>query len=295
MTDLIWRTATTADAEAVARLRTAIYEGTGTGWPVDAEGVRHEWRTMLTPEDTLLAVEGHEVLAWGYAWPRGERHYLGGGVHPARRGEGLGRQVLAWQLARVPAGTKADTRVPAADAGTIRLLSRFGLAPQRYYLELERPTSLSLGPTTVEGLRIDTFRPEYGPSLWEAHHDAFVGHYGFSPSPMGKWLAERVEHPAFVADWSFLALDGDTVVGYAIAFGPSSVHIGILGTRAPWRGRGVAAALLENATRAGAAAGVGEVNLDVDSENGTGAVGFYLHTGFTETSRTISYGLTVNP
>ncbi|WP_412539748.1 GNAT family N-acetyltransferase [Longispora sp. K20-0274] len=292
MTDLIWRLATPDDAEAVARLRTTIHERSGAGWPVDAAAVRHEWRTIVTAEETLLAVEGGTVLAWGYVWDRGERQFLGGGVHPDRLGEGMGRQLLAWQLGRVPAGCRADTRVDARDERTIRLLGRMGLARLREYLELTRPTSLSVAPTTVEGLRIETYRPEFGPGLWAAHHDAFAEHYGFTPAPRDEWLAARTEHPDFRPDWSFLALDGDTVVGYAIAFGPSVVHIGILGTRAPWRGRGVAAALLENAARAGAAAGVADVHLDVDSENGTGAVGVYLRNGFTESSRTLSYGRT---
>ncbi|GIG60297.1 putative acetyltransferase, GNAT [Longispora fulva] len=292
MTDLSWRPATLDDAEAVAALRTTIHHRTGAGWPVDVDGVRHEWNTMVPVGETLLAVEGDTLLAWGYAWARHGRHFLGGGVHPDRWGEGLGRHLLAWQLGQVPAGDMADTRVDSRDQRTIRLLSRLGLAPLREYLELSRPTSLSVAPTTVEGLRIETFRPEFGHGLWAAHHDAFAEHYGFTPTPEAEWLPARTGHPDFRPEWSFLAFDGDTVVGYAVAFGPKAVHIGVLGTRGPWRGRGVAGALLENAARAGAVAGVDEVNLDVDSENGTGAVAVYLRNGFTERSRTISYGRT---
>ena len=55
--------------------------------------------------------------------------------------------------------------------------------------------------------------------------------------------------------------------------------------RRPWRGRGLATALLVRGMIAFRAAGMDAASLGVDTENPTGAVGLYERVGFTVNRR----------
>jgi ribosomal protein S18 acetylase RimI-like enzyme len=90
-------------------------------------------------------------------------------------------------------------------------------------------------------------------------------------------------------DLSFLALDGDEVVGLVIVDvneddwvlqGYESSYISLVGVISRWRRRGVAPALLAKTLRASRDAGMQRTALDVDSENPTGALGLYTGMGF---------------
>ena len=54
----------------------------------------------------------------------------------------------------------------------------------------------------------------------------------------------------------------------------------LLGVRREFRGRGMAQALLADAMRRFAAAGMDKASLDVDSENPTGALALYAKMGY---------------
>jgi GNAT superfamily N-acetyltransferase len=90
-------------------------------------------------------------------------------------------------------------------------------------------------------------------------------------------------------DLSFQAVDGDEVVGYALnAFFPDDEEVTgrrdgwveSLGVRRPWRGRGVASALLEHSFNAFLYAGMTHSMLGVDTENPTGAFRVYENVGY---------------
>ncbi len=94
---------------------------------------------------------------------------------------------------------------------------------------------------------------------------------------------------SFRPDVSFLALDGDEVAGYLLSHeydaetamtGVRECWIARLGTRPPWRGSGVATALLTTCLRAGQQQGFHRAGLNVDSANATGALSLYERCGF---------------
>jgi ribosomal protein S18 acetylase RimI-like enzyme len=58
-----------------------------------------------------------------------------------------------------------------------------------------------------------------------------------------------------------------------------------ISTRAPWRGRGVASALIARALRALRERGMTEAALGVDAQNETGALRLYQRMGFIEVAR----------
>ena len=103
---LTWRPATREDVPVWLALRNLIARADTEPYVETAEELEEifdgAWRDMT--RDSLLGFDADGALvAWGYvASPPGDvttvRAFTWGGVHPDRRGEGIGREVLAGPL-----------------------------------------------------------------------------------------------------------------------------------------------------------------------------------------------------
>jgi mycothiol synthase len=236
------------------------------------------------------------------------RAILAGGVHPAHRGQGLGRVLLAWQegrgLQRFAASdallpgwfmTYAEERATAAGA----LFTHAGFATARFFLQLTRDlsTDISVQPK-IAGLRVVPFTTELSARVLVAKNDAFRDHWGSQPKDQEAWDS-WVALPTMRGDLSRVAVaDDGTVAGFAlassneddwVAAGYTSSYVDLVGVTRDYRGRGIAAALLAGVTSASRAVGLERVVLDVDSVSPTGAVGLYQRLGFVEQSRSVNY------
>lgn len=268
--------------------------------------------------DTLVAMQRDgRVLAWGLVLePPGQeslvREILVGGVRPDARGQGLGRQLLEWQVARgvqrlaastaaLPGWlmTAADSRVEDA----ARLYARFGIEPARYFLELQHDLGDAVPAVDLDGaLRFEEYTPARSEATRVARNDAFRDHWGSQPANEEQWDS-MVGRSIFRADLSFLAVSGaveanDEVAGFVIASvseddwpaqGFSSAYIDLVGVTRAWRKRGIAPALLARTLRAIAEAGLEKAVLDVDSESPTGALGLYSGLGFTTSNSSVNF------
>ncbi|MBE1875957.1 GNAT family N-acetyltransferase [Myceligenerans sp. TRM 65318] len=147
------------------------------------------------------------------------RAILLGGVHPDRRGEGIGRELLAWQIARgrqkLAASALADAHVPAwfvvhmEDDGPktlARTYERAGFVVRRYYSDLRRDLSVPVPPaSTPDGtLRLVPWTPELDEPLRLARNDAFRDHWGSQPRTRETWAEYRT---AFMPAWTFMVVD----------------------------------------------------------------------------------------
>jgi ribosomal protein S18 acetylase RimI-like enzyme len=141
----------------------------------------------------------------------------------------------------------------------------------------------------MPGVRIAAYDAALAEAVRTAHNEAFADHWSSEPVRPEDWEHDFVGEPHFRADLSFVALAGDEVAGYAINYcteadwAASDVRdawIGQLGVRRPWRGRGLATALLVRSMASFRAAGMEAASLGVDTENPTGAVGLYERVGF---------------
>lgn len=99
-------------------------------------------------------------------------------------------------------------------------------------------------------------------------------------------------------------LDGEEVAGYLLSYfyaadaeatGVREAWVGQLGTRPPWRRRGLASMLLAAALAGYRDAGYHRAALGVDSENASGALGFYERLGFVVDHRSVSWAKPVDP
>src|SRR5690606_18977424 len=123
----------------------------------------------------------------------------------------------------------------------------------------------------------------------QALDEAFRDHWGNEPISAEDWELFFVGSSNFRPDLTPVALDGDEVA--AVSFNTvdpeenarqaqSTGWIRTLGTRRPWRKRGLASALLVWSMRAFREAGLDTATLGVDAENPTGALGLYEGLGF---------------
>ncbi len=314
----LWRAATPGDAEAITRAQKAMDAVDHPDWTTPLEDVRDELAsTHLDLElDSVvgLGADG-EVLAWGLVDLSPGRAtrvqvYLSGGVVPAARGRGIGRQLLARQVARaqqvlatrpeeLPARIQIDVdeRSPAA----LALAQRHGMSVLRWFTSMERDLAAPITPVPApRDAVVVPYTPDRADDARLARNDSFRDHWGSQPSEPERW-AQFVGGELFRADLSRLALDADgRILGFALCNanpedwevqGFTSCYVGVLGVVRDARGRGIAPALLEGVMRATAAAGLERVVLDVDTESPTGALGLYERSGFVASSRSMTVAL----
>lgn len=241
------------------------------------------------------------------------RAYLHGAVHPAWRGRGIGRAVLAWLEGRgrqklaasgkdLPARLAVMVEAKARDHR--RLYAAAGFSPVRWYTTMRRDLSTPLPSVPApEGLRIVGWDDALDEQVRLAHNEAFADHWGSQPQTRESWT-HRDGH--FAPAWSFVALDSSSgtqeVAGYLIsgrydqdweAQGYSCGYTDLLGVRRPWRGRGLAASLLATAMAAYRADGMEYTALRVDAANPTGARGLYERLGYEATHDFVLYSIEI--
>jgi GNAT superfamily N-acetyltransferase len=246
-----------------------------------------------------------DLVAYGLVWnrpsgAREERALLQGVVDPDYRGQGIGRHLLEWQVERGSASlADRDPAIPwhlrtgAVDwvEDNHRLYRRFGFEPVRYIREMLRAIDQPVTPRTPEGVEIIPWDRSLDDATRQALNEAFADHWG--STPIGEEAFQHlIGRSATRLDLSFQAVDEHEVVGFSLnGFFPDDEKVTgrregwvrSIGVRRPWRGRGVASALLEHSFNVFLEAGMTHSMLGVDTENPTGALGVYEKLGYEPT------------
>jgi mycothiol synthase len=301
------------DAAALTELYNTVERDAGghPGYTADETQAVLDATVADRSADTRLLVTADGVLtaAGVVATPPagGFRVDLYGGVDPSWRGRGVGRDLFAWQVARAQeihraTAPDADWKVEAsalvADETATRLFERFGFRVARYYFEMLAPAgpdAAKVAPLPAD-LRVVTYEPRHEKALYDTHMEAFSDHWGYQKREFENWTMFTTRNELFRPDLSRIAFDGDEIASYVLAYDdadPDRVYIGQVGTRRPWRRRGLAGALLADVLTATAAAGTGFVYLGVDADSPTGAVGVYERVGFEVEAKSVSYQLSL--
>jgi mycothiol synthase len=178
-------------------------------------------------------------------------------VRPEHRGTGVGselyRQLASWVIDR--GCVTLETTVAEDDAASL------GWADRRGFREVGRSSRLVLDLTAIdepavdapEGIEIVTWaeRPDLGPGMYEVACEAYPDVPGEEANAMDSyetWLSKDMEGESDRRDATFVALEGDEVVGYAKLSlssdrNATTAHHDMTGVKRAHRGRGVAGAL----------------------------------------------------
>ncbi|PZR53808.1 GNAT family N-acetyltransferase [Xylanimonas oleitrophica] len=224
---LSWRAATRDDAPVVCDLLNAVLAADRATYRMTPQEVAESFDSPMRDDatDTLLGLDGDGVpRAFGsIVAPPGDttlvRTYLEGGVHPERRGEGIGRELLAWQVARArqvlaASGKDAPARIAGfaddhAPESRHRLFARAGFREARFYHDLRRdltgPDATPVPEVSLDApLRLVPWSADLDEATRLAHNDAFRDHWGSQPQSREQWAHGRSE---FAPQWSFLVVD----------------------------------------------------------------------------------------
>jgi ribosomal protein S18 acetylase RimI-like enzyme len=181
----------------------------------------------------------------------------------------------------------ADTM--QGETGAKALLAQEGYEPVRFFAEMVRPLDVAIPDAVLPpGLE---FRPVVEADhrrIFEAESEAFRDHWGYR-----EWtdtdFAQIFSNPELDTSLWHVVWDGRHVA----AVTEMSIHdaenamLGVrhawldrVSTRRPWRGRGLARAMLVAAMRVAKERGMTHAALGVDTDNPTGALGLYQGLGF---------------
>ena len=296
---------TAGDLPAIAALLAAAEELDRTGEHTSAADLADEWLNDLVdlPRDSRLVRAGADVLGWATViapptFRNAVSVYLEGRVHPAARGRGIGRALLAWQLER--GGQVHAERHPAAPARLIAsvptsmpdaeaLVRRAGLVADRWWHTMHRPLTGLPDRRDVPGVDLVAFDPARDDEVRRAHNAAFTEHHGSSERDEASWQTMFTGAASFRPDLSVLALADGAVVAYVLTYvwesdtaatGRREAHLGQIGVVPGHRGRGLSKAVIAEALHRAAERDCQLAGLDVDSQNGSGALGLYEGLGF---------------
>jgi len=205
-------------------------------------------------------------------------------VDPNHRRNGIGTSLLSWgeRLARELGAEGVRAEVPEGDMAGHELLRSRGFAQVRSGFTMSK--RLGDGedvPPPPDGVMIRRFVDGDERALYEVHEGSFADHWGFRPSTFEAFV-ESVHADNWDPSLVFLAEAGDGVVGHLVSvLDENEGFVGMLGVIQPWRGRGIATALLHRAFAEISTRDRTEVKLGVDALNPHGAVALYESVGMT--------------
>jgi mycothiol synthase len=196
--------------------------------------------------------------------------------------------LFAWAEARaserIGAGGRTQLFADERDVALAAVLEEAGYAIVRTAFEMRRGIEGDLElPAWPDGLVARTLDLGDAELVHAAQDEAFTDDWFYDPVSHEVWL-KGIRAAGADSGLSSVAWEGETIVGLCLtrpAYGEdqSVGWIGDLAVRAPWRGRGLGAALLRHSFRLFAAAGKRTAGLGVDADNATNALALYERVG----------------
>ncbi|MBI5563895.1 MAG: GNAT family N-acetyltransferase [Chloroflexi bacterium] len=229
-------------------------------------------------------------------------------THPDFAESGVGEALLQWideraaqAMTSAPAGEPVSIEhvyIYSSNVGLQRRLEKSGYRRERIYHRMQIDFNGALPePRLANGITIRSFRRGGEErAVYAAFAEAQADEWGQEdPLPYDKWLYYFIEtEPDFDPGSWFLAVEGDTIVGYALcrwtrAGQPDHCTVRYLAVRRAWRKRGIALALLHAAFGEMQRRGYKGAGLGVDATSYTGADRLYLRAGMHVAAETLRY------
>jgi ribosomal protein S18 acetylase RimI-like enzyme len=247
-----------------------------------------------------------EPAAFGAAYcASGAEPFTNAFVGPAHRGRGLSAAVLELAERRVRQrladGTadRPSLLTVCEDTKTRRIAWLGGRGYRRVRDSYAMRIDLSQGfasPSVPAGIDMREARlPDDERAAHAADVEAYVDHFGYYPMSFAAWKSWYEAQPEFDPALWLIAWDGSEVAGQVVgAVRGDAAYVGSVAVRKPWRGHGLALALLLEEFARFYARGRDDVYLFVDAYNPTGAVRLYEKAGMTIWRRFGEYRLELN-
>lgn len=297
------------DFPAVVELICDVNAHDGLDWFPTPASLAVEWAPAPTFDpvrDTrVVEIDGRILAAVNLDWRERSGTVVHGTevwVHPDVRRRGLGRDLLDWAEARaresVVDGSGGPRDLPhllgggadQANEAAVAFAAGAGYAPVRYSFAMRRALDEPLpdAPPLPEGIQIRPVTPEQHRAIWAADTEAFQDHWGASVRHEEDFV-QFFGHPDVDTSLWQVAWDGDEVAGSVVngIYRDENARIGLdigwldhVSVRRPWRGRGLASALVVRSLAILRDRGMAVASLGVDAENPTGALGLYERYGF---------------
>lgn len=234
---------------------------------------------------------------------------LGGGLLESFRRQGLGTKLLG--ILEEQGISKASALYPATDLaldvwghhaghGAGILAESMGYTAARYFQDMEvSPENFRQQSTDWNqdlSLKVLPFSAVSSESVRILDNEAFGDHWGSTPKTVEEWKF-MTSARTFRADRSLVLVGriepygAEQILSYVLAseWTPGELYVARVGTGRASRGRGYAAQLLSAVVQDAVANGFTKIELSVDAQSPTGAVGLYERLGFSVIRSGIMY------
>jgi len=254
--------------------------------------------------DMLMAQIDGQMIGYGRVW--WEDEHDGDRVYnffinlvPSWRGKGVRLALLHWleRRARALSDENPSSRAETLQTGgteyerdSQRVLEAEGYRIVRWEYHMVRSLDEAIPPASLPpGIELRPATDAQAEAIYVAASEAFVDHWGVTDWFSAESLAEWRESPTYDPSLWAIAWDGDQIVGmvlnYADArenaeYGRKRGYTETICVRRPWRGRGIARALITHSLQMWKARGMTEASHGVDTQNPSGALPLYESLGY---------------
>lgn len=274
------RPATKEDFPALADLFGASDEAaTGRPSSIDVDSVDGWLQTLALETNTWLIEDDGVLTAAAFAQRFGERGNSAGAVRPSARGRGLGARLVELFEGRLAeeGATRIHSWTVAGDDAAAGLFGARGYREARRFWEMEIELESAQEEPAVS---VETFLEEDARAFHAALEEAFAQHWEHRAESFERWWERQRRRANYDPSLWLVIRDGDELAGVARnEIRTLGGHVGALGVRPPWRGRGYGRALLLASFREFRRRGLTRATLGVDAANATGATRLYESVG----------------
>jgi mycothiol synthase len=268
---MLLRAPTPVDADAVLAVVTAR-EIADFGALDRAHDVRDEWRRSefdLAADATVVEIDG-AIVAYAALRDIGAQAV----VAPAHEGAGIGGRLLAWveQRARERGREVHRQWIAASNERAAALLRAAGYTRERSYWRMVRALDRPAGSVALPaGCSVRTPELERDGAALHALDDAsFAAVPDYHPHSFMAFADEHLHAPDLDLDLSAVIERDDELVGFLLARrwrAERIAYVDLLGVHPNHQRQGLGSALLLTAFARAGAAGLGELQLVVASDN----------------------------
>jgi len=224
-----------------------------------------------------------------------------GAVHPAHRRMGIGKELLVRAINHSRGIGAHQVHIPIPDGmhSAQKLVQKQGFVLMRHHWRLQLLVEGGLSPAQLpSGVSLQQFAPGDEAKLTCIQNMVFSDSWGFKPNNEDE-IRYRVGTRLCCLEGIVFAATGERIIGYCWTrinaeynrcYGQGRGEVYMMGVHSDWRGQGIGRGVLLAGIDYLRRQGMGEVVLNVDSENSS-AYALYKRLGFEKTSELLWYGM----